>query len=181
MKLDLSGWHSDRPIFRRLLETVRPRVVFELGTWKGASLVHMARTARELGLDTHFYAIDFWSPDVVIDGGGCLFDQFHFNITESGFADRVTPLRMQTSAAARGLFKGGISADLIYVDADHTYEGCLRDMEDYYPLLNPGGVMFGDDYTEIPSVHDAVREFCSRHKLIHSADYYHWELSPKVL
>lgn len=38
--------------------------------------------------------------------------------------------------------------DLIYIDADHTYEGCKRDLETWYPKLKPGKFLTGDDYTE---------------------------------
>lgn len=37
--------------------------------------------------------------------------------------------------------------DLIYIDADHTYEGCKKDMEDWYFKLKSGRFFTGDDYT----------------------------------
>ncbi len=179
MKLDLQGWHSDRPIFRRLLETVKPKVHFELGCWKGASLINCVKIAKELKLDTHFYAVDFWSPDVVIQGSHGLRDQFDFNLRAMDCADRVTTMQMGTRQAAREFHRIGLTAQSIYVDADHTYEGALADMEDFYPLLDKGGVMFGDDVFEIPTVREAVEEFCRRHDLYYRADFYHWELAPK--
>lgn len=36
--------------------------------------------------------------------------------------------------------------DLIYIDADHTYGGCLTDLINWYPKLKKGGLFFGDDY-----------------------------------
>lgn len=38
--------------------------------------------------------------------------------------------------------------DLIYIDADHTYEGCYRDICDWYPKVKSGGFLLGDDYRE---------------------------------
>lgn len=178
MQLDIRGWHHDRPIFKRLLEATRPEVVFELGSWLGASVIHMATEAKKLGLKTQFYAVDFWG-DHEIQGTVATFEQFCFNVKESGHGDCITPVRLQTLSAAQNFAEIGLKAQLIYVDADHTYEGCLGDMDVYYPLLTPGGVMFGDDYTEIEGVKHAVREFCFKHRLLHSADYYHWELPPK--
>lgn len=179
MNLDLQGWHSDRPIFKRLLETVKPKTVFELGSWKGASIINMVTLAKQLGLDTRFFAVDFWSPAVVIQDSHGTFEQFMFNIEAMGCADRITPVRMGTGEASRKFFAELTTADLIYVDAGHTYDECLLDMEHYWPLLNKGGVMFGDDVTEIPSVREAVEEFCRRHNLYYRADYYHWEMAPK--
>lgn len=36
--------------------------------------------------------------------------------------------------------------DLIYIDADHTYEGAKRDVEAWYPKVKSGGFVTGDDY-----------------------------------
>jgi len=178
MQLDIRGWHYDRPIFKRLLEATRPETVIELGSWLGASVIHMATEAKKLGLKTQFYAVDFWGAHE-IQGTVATYDQFCFNVKESGHGDCITPIRLRTLDAARQFHELGIRPQLVYVDADHTYEGCLGDIEAYYPLLTSGGVMFGDDYTEIKGVNKAVQEFCARYKLTHSADYYHWALPPK--
>ena len=39
-------------------------------------------------------------------------------------------------------------SSLIFVDGDHTLEGCYNDMKKYYPLLKTGGVMLVHDYYE---------------------------------
>lgn len=36
--------------------------------------------------------------------------------------------------------------DFIYVDANHSYEGCKQDLEAYWKKLKPGGLLMGDDY-----------------------------------
>ncbi|MCW4025239.1 MAG: class I SAM-dependent methyltransferase [Candidatus Bathyarchaeota archaeon] len=37
--------------------------------------------------------------------------------------------------------------DFVYVDGVHTFEQCFRDLENYYPLLNNGGLIGGHDFT----------------------------------
>jgi hypothetical protein len=37
--------------------------------------------------------------------------------------------------------------DLIYVDGDHSYEGCKNDLYAWYPKLKKGGVFAGHDFT----------------------------------
>lgn len=37
--------------------------------------------------------------------------------------------------------------DLIYIDADHSYEGCKKDLEAWWPKLKPGKYFTGDDYS----------------------------------
>jgi hypothetical protein len=39
-----------------------------------------------------------------------------------------------------------ISADLIYLDAAHSYHEVLADIRAFWPLVRQGGVMFGDDF-----------------------------------
>lgn len=36
--------------------------------------------------------------------------------------------------------------DFIYVDGDHSYEGCLGDIQSWLPKLKTGGMMAGHDY-----------------------------------
>jgi len=55
--------------------------------------------------------------------------------------------------------------DWIYIDADHSYEGCKRDLNAWYPKLKKGGMLCGHDFLdgEIPAgvfgVKSAVEEF----------------------
>ena len=62
--------------------------------------------------------------------------------------------------------------DFIYIDADHTYEGCKRDMDDWYPKLKHGGFLIGDDYRRSANklhikfgVIEAVKDFTMEHHL----------------
>src|SRR5262245_35034777 len=67
--IDLQGWNSDLPTFKRLLAEVRPTLIVEVGTWKGASAIHLARICDELKLaetkiicvDTWLGALEFWT------------------------------------------------------------------------------------------------------------------------
>lgn len=37
--------------------------------------------------------------------------------------------------------------DLIYIDGDHSYNGCKQDIEDWWPKVKKGGLFLGDDYS----------------------------------
>lgn len=51
--------------------------------------------------------------------------------------------------------------DVLFVDGDHSYEGCMKDIQTWYPLLSPGGhVVLHDSYYGQP-VMDAVADFCA--------------------
>jgi hypothetical protein len=54
--------------------------------------------------------------------------------------------------------------DWVFVDADHTYEGCLADADAYLPKLRVGGYMMFHDYLDRPryGVVRAVDELAQR-------------------
>ena len=48
-------------------------------------------------------------------------------------------------------------ADLIFIDADHSYESVKKDIEKYSPKLKVGGLLTGHDI-DYPGVNRAVTE-----------------------
>lgn len=45
----LTGWNGNKPIFRELIEKIKPTTIIEVGTWKGQSAITMGKTVKELG------------------------------------------------------------------------------------------------------------------------------------
>lgn len=187
IKEDLQGWNSTAPIFRRLIEQVQPQVIIEIGGWKGASTVHMVHTALDMHLDPLVFTVDFWQDPILHTAesmiprpwceGFTAYQQFLYNVWVNRCDCNVIPIRTWSPHGAPLLAVWGVKADLIYVDGDHSYEGCLRDLTLYWPLLAPGGVMFGDDIME-PGVTRAVNQFTQGLKVTH--DEHHWQLPPKL-
>ena len=176
---DLQGWAGTDPLLRRAIETVRPRLVLEVGTWKGQSAVFMAEACRELGLDAAVLCIDTWlgSLEHLVDdefrpllairrGRPTIYEQFMANVRARGLQAYLTPLPQTSTTAARFLRQRGISADLVYLDASHEEQDVLADLEAYWPLLRPGGLLIGDDCIAVfPGVARACAAFARRHGL----------------
>ena len=157
--LDLQGWGAEHPIFERVLRSERPGVVVEVGTWKGASVLHMHALGRKLGLNAAFLCIDTWlgsvenwmkpepRPNMHLEGGfPTLYRQFIANVVACDAVDDVYPLPMSSTVGARLLHRLGVGADVIYIDAAHEEEELALDLMLFWRVLRPGGVMFGDDY-----------------------------------
>ena len=76
-------------------------------------------------------------------------------------------LRRQDSRVYWQENTGEAQFNLIYVDGDHTYEGCLTDSVNAWRLLEPGGVIIWDDYHKahlsFPHVPQAVDRFLEDH------------------
>lgn len=54
--------------------------------------------------------------------------------------------------------------DLIYLDANHSYEAVKQDLEAWLPKLKSGGIFAGHDYAD--EVKRAVDDFCVEHDII---------------
>lgn len=71
--------------------------------------------------------------------------------------------------------------DLIFIDGNHEYKYVFDDLQNYYPLLEDGGVLCGDDYhtrskkndwlgtipakDKRPMVYEAVKDFSEKNNL----------------
>jgi predicted O-methyltransferase YrrM len=51
--------------------------------------------------------------------------------------------------------------DLIFIDGDHTYEGVKKDFENYFPMLNKGGIVFFHDIVD-SEYHRSVNCYVSK-------------------
>lgn len=78
----------------------------------------------------------------------------------SFFRDNAVHLPMFSHEAVsrlKQLFETVSPPELIIVDGDHHYEAVCRDIQDYYPLLAPGGIMLFHDY--LPPINERNRDF----------------------
>lgn len=187
--LDLQGWNSDHELFTKLVTTVKPKSIIEVGTYKGRSALHMAELTKDLG--TKIYCVDTWLGNADFttkdwqerEEDPCLYDhvplwfQFLANVLESGYADRIFPIPQTAINAVRLLVHSGVRGDLIYIDADHTYRGCFQDLECYAGLLTDVGIMFGDDFVDFPGVRMAVSRFAFENNLRIQVSGPAWVLS----
>ena len=92
--------------------------------------------------------------------------QFLSNVVHNEVQEYINPFPSTSLIAARYFQKNDIKADLIYIDGSHEYEDVIADLKSYWPLVNNGGIMFGDDYDEKqwPGVVKAVDEFSDKIK-----------------
>lgn len=160
---EVQGWHSDHPIFAHLINELEPEVIVECGTWKGASAIHMAKLTEEHAEISvqrcKIYCVDTWlggidhdlnqqDPTSVLpreNGYPRLYFQFLANVKRAGFQDRICPIPQTSINGGRLLNAHGIKADLVYIDGSHEHFDPYEDMKAYWPLVAPGGIMFGDD------------------------------------
>lgn len=171
-----NNFDNCHPIFEKLISEIKPNLIYELGSYKGKSAIHMANLTKKYNTQCKVICIDTWlgsaehfhSEDLKrVDGYPTLFYQFLANVMYTNNQDVIVPLPIDTISQYRILKENNSLADIIYVDAGHFYESVSIDIRLYWELVKPGGVMLGDDYS--PNTWDgvvkAVHEFFPKEKI----------------
>lgn len=183
----VKGWGSNGAVFEHLIQKVKPRTIIELGTFLGASAIHMAQLTRQLGLKTQILCVDDFRgwpgfrdrfKDIsMLNGDVLLLYQFMQNVVYHNATDSVLPVPFTTGAVLAKLCEWGIFGDLIEVDAGHDFNSAWSDINWAYRVLRPGGVLFGHDYFSAANdrgVRRAVTLFARIHGLKIKIDGQHW-------
>ena len=189
---DPAGWGGESAAFAEVSGEVRPDRIIEVGTWKGASALTMARATQDLGLDAEIICVDtwlgaleFWTDLEDVDRHGALelrfgyptvYPRFLANVCHAGFQDRITPFPLPSAAAARWFSLRGITADLVYIDGSHEEEDVYDDLVAYWDLVRPGGRLLGDDWGW-DGVRLAVERFAREEGLAVRHRHDKWELA----
>jgi predicted O-methyltransferase YrrM len=154
------GWNGATNIFPMLVNEVKPKQIIETGSWMGQSTCTFAKSIHEANLqnecsvisvDTWLGSLEHWKeqdlkPHLKLKHGRpTYYDTYLSNVVNSGFKETILPLCMTPSIGAQFLREHGVKAQLIYVDGSHAEQDVYHDLQAFWPLLEPGGVMFGDD------------------------------------
>lgn len=127
-----------------LLKDLNLKTICEVGTWRGENFDVMMKSNPEIAV-----SVDAWLNDqrTANDYGATQeeFDQHYNNALQKQWKhDNVFVLRMLSVRAAK-LFTPNFF-DYVYIDADHSFEAVKADLEAWWPLVKPNGIMGGHDY-----------------------------------
>lgn len=95
------------------------------------------------------YLVDIWENIPFIEGCASFADEWHDEnyrkvMAQFGEDERVCILKGFSHKMAKFVEDGTLS--LVYIDADHTYQGCKADINIWWPKLRSGGIMAFHDY-----------------------------------
>jgi len=141
-------------------------VVVEIGSFCGLSACIFAHSLRRHGLGGQVFCVDLWDTYVEMNPSAKetgffayksgqlrqLFDHY----TKTAAATGIVPMCEDSTQAWRRFSDESI--DLLFVDGDHSFEGCLRDLRNWYPKVKPNGVILGHDY-DWETVRAAAQQF----------------------
>ncbi|KAM1019596.1 hypothetical protein ACFX13_041673 [Malus domestica] len=184
----IKGWGSKGAVFQNLIQKLKPQTIIEVGTFLGASAIHMAELTHQFGLNTtqilclddfrgwpgfrgRFSDISLLNSDVL------LLYQFMQNVVSVNATESVLPVPFSTGAGLDWLCQMGVFGDLIEVDAGHDFISAWSDINRAYRILRPGGIIFGHDYftaADDRGVRRAVTLFARVYGLKIKLDGQHW-------
>ena len=162
----VQGWGPSSAFYEAVVRRVKPRLVVEVGVWKGQSCLHLASAMKaQLGggaviaVDTWLGALEFWTQswsdgrrDATRDlhfkhGWPTVYYHFLSNVVRANLSDFIIPFPAPSTLAHSFLVEKRITYDLVHVDAAHEYSTAAQDFALWWQLLRPGGCMLGDDFT----------------------------------
>lgn len=157
--IDGGAWYVESA-YAKLLEDIpkdRPVTWVEVGVFQGQSLAWLGVEVANKNLPVTIHAVDTFQGWPGVPQGEELRELFTFNtarIAEALGERFVVHAKPSVEAAAE--FADG-SLDVVWVDADHTYEGCKQDIAAWWPKVRAGGFIGGDDWA-YPGVRMATIE-----------------------
>lgn len=172
---DKQGWNGNYEIFRSLIDEIKPSLIVEVGTWKGQSAINMGTHIKNTNLDcklicvdTWLGAIEFWTSYsntkerglLLKNGYPQVYYQFLSNVVHNKLEDIILPFPNTSENGFRYLLFNNLSPQMVYIDASHEEDDVYKDIKNFYSILSPNGVIFGDDYTkDWPGVVNSVNKF----------------------
>lgn len=126
-------------------------VIVEIGSYLGSSTSFLAGGIKERS--GKVYAIDSWTNIAMSEGKRDTYAQFLQNT--SGLRDWIISLRGSSTEIAKKFDK---KIDLLFIDADHSYDGCLADWHAYSSLLSENAVVIMHDIGWAQGVQRVVEE-----------------------
>jgi predicted O-methyltransferase YrrM len=123
----------------------------ELGTFCGKSAVCFAGGMKEYGVEGHIITIDSYNGQALTRGKPRLMAAVAETLVEKGVESYVTLVQGDTAGQAENFQDKRF--DFLFIDADHSYEGCKADFVAWSPLVKSGGEI---------AFHDAHREPVNR-------------------
>ena len=136
-----------------LVKALAPRRIFEFGTFDGRTTLHLALNspadAQVTTIDIVRGSFDFGADTPYfkkVTVGECFAD--------SPVGGKITMLTADTRKLDVAPYRG--QQDLVFVDADHFYDGVINDSHKAFEMVRPGGVIVWHDYLMIDDVTRAL-------------------------
>lgn len=115
----------------------------EVGVLYGQSLAYLGVEVLNRGLPVTIHAVDNFAGWPGVDQGEALREKFMRNIAPLIGVPIIVHPKSSLEAAAE---LPDASCDVVWLDADHSYEAVKADIAAWFPKVKIGGYLGGDDW-----------------------------------
>lgn len=163
---EIEGWFNMEQQYLELLEATPEKGIFvELGAYKGKSTSFIVTEMINRDRNIQFYTVDTFEGDsgstdkkeieaykqVNVSN---MYQEFSQNLNHlDGY---FTPISTYSHAAA--IYFDDNSVDVCFLDAGHSFEAVVKDINAWLPKVKNGAIMAGHDYNSWEGVKKAVNE-----------------------
>lgn len=111
------------------------------------------------------YLVDIWNNYEEIDYVRSNIDRSYKSVLKKFRKDkRVRIIKDFSENAVKNMDDN--SLDFVYIDANHTYNYVYQDIDLWFRKVKEGGIVAGHDVFNCSEVLDAVKDFCSKNKIV---------------
>ena len=142
------------------LNGVRTPSILELGVRDGKVPMHLCRRVEGV----RYVGIDAWTDyqsELARGDHDMAYarERMNTNRDEAMGCQRMWPAQVRMIEGLTYNVVGSVNSqfDIVWIDADHSYDSVCRDIDLYCDKVKPGGIVCGHDY-DWPEVHKAVHE-----------------------
>lgn len=180
----IPGWFNFDDVYTQAVANSRDGdTLVEVGVFLGKSLCMLLQEVDRSGLQLSVVGVDKFEIDDAYfgqvmmpwgelacewkarEGADVLYRRALDHISRCPDKAHLRGLqRSESHVTPEGVEPG--SCSLVYLDANHTYEHVLADLEAWYPMVRPGGLLAGHDLNSKGhncGVREAVTSFVANH------------------
>lgn len=148
---------SQGSFLRSLVNNVAPKNIVEIGCFTGVSTIWLASALEELGEPAIVHSVDLFVDILPILPHLCgyLTNPFEYaqkSVENAQLSHRVKFYKNNSREIGEKIYEIlDEPIDFLFIDGDHTIEGCYNDFILYYPHVADGGYII---------LHDIYPEYC---------------------
>lgn len=136
------------PVWVEILDPLRdkPLKILEIGSWEGRSAIFFLEflpNSKITCIDT-FEGNEEQAYNLLTEKLNQLESRFDSNL--SNYGDRCEKIKSRSIPALDQLAQANRKFDIVYIDGDHRRNAVLIDSLLCWKMVNPGGLVFWDDY-----------------------------------
>ena len=161
----ISGWMTDKELEFLASTAQKSRMIIEIGSYYGRSCMAMADNTEGVVVSVDPYKGEYPTANggIKLDFDEPVYHDFLYNLSEHIQARKVRQFR--------GVFADLpiFAADFVFIDGDHSYEGCYADIKRAMQYVKTG-VIAGHDWGQpgFPGVEKSVLELLGKPNVVDS-------------